>query len=128
MTEYDAEDERDEEYTPTGDAYTRYLHMETGKETNALKKRIEELEKFTKYLETCIESHRHQNDNRHDQFEGRLLKLEEGDTACNVMNELTDIEQVGMQHNFKKLKKRADKHDRLMVELLDRIRTLEEKA
>ena len=76
MTEYDAEDERDEEYMPTGDAYTRYLHMETGKETNALKKRIEELEKFTKYLENYIESHIHQNDNRHDVFEGRLLKLE----------------------------------------------------
>ena len=77
MTEYDdAEDEHDEEYMPTGDAYTRYLHMETGKETNALKERIKELEKFTKYMENYIESHIHQNDNRHDVFEGRLLKLE----------------------------------------------------
>ena len=112
--------------TKCEDAY--WSHWDLKKGIESLETRIKEREKFTKYLEHRVDSHIHQNDNRHDQFEGRLLKLEEGETACNVMNELTDIEQGGMQHNFKKLKKRADRHDRLIVELLDRIRTLEEKA
>ena len=56
-------------------------------------------------------------------LENRLDKVER---ECNWHNEQSDKELAESIQKTKKLKKRIDAHDRIIVELLDRIRELEE--
>ena len=69
--EYDAADEHDEEYMPTGDAYTRYLHMETCKDTNAIKERIAKLEKMVESNYWTLHKYTEMVETRLEKLEGK---------------------------------------------------------